>query len=239
MPEKARCSELHTNHRHKMMLRFAKDMSLDNFREHEIMEMLLYFCYARCDTNEIGHRLVNTFGSVEKTLYAKQEDLEKSGIIGENPAGKLKFISMLFDHLTYGSIMLSNDEKLDRDRLKKFALDSLGNQEKPMVLLFCTDQTGRLCRKCLLGVGDFDDIMKDGAAVIRRELVNSGTSSFYLAHNHPGRGAEPSRRDVFITKDLAVELAKFGYTLKDHFIVSSSYVTSLRESGYIANEFIG
>ena len=54
---------IHQGHRARLKERFLSE-GLDNFKEHEVMELLLYNCVPRYDVNELSHRLVDHFGFV-------------------------------------------------------------------------------------------------------------------------------------------------------------------------------
>lgn len=62
-------ANLHKGHRRRML-----DMLLlsrgEYMYEHQILEMLLYYCYARTDTNALAHKLLDEYGNIEP--YWKQ-----------------------------------------------------------------------------------------------------------------------------------------------------------------------
>ena len=74
---------IHTGHRQRLKERFRKD-GLDNFDELYVLELLLFYCIPRADTNPLAHRLLNEFGSLTAVLNATVEELEKIDGIGEN-----------------------------------------------------------------------------------------------------------------------------------------------------------
>ena len=58
----------------------------DCFHDHELLELLLTYAIVRRDTNGSAHRLLDTFGSLEKVLEANPYDLKKVEGIGEYSA---------------------------------------------------------------------------------------------------------------------------------------------------------
>ena len=48
---------LHDGHRKRMKDRFLVT-GLEGMSEHEILEMLLFYCIPRSNTNDIAHRLI-------------------------------------------------------------------------------------------------------------------------------------------------------------------------------------
>lgn len=86
-------SALHHGHRARMRERLSKVKNFETFADHEIVEILLYSCYRRINTNEIAHRLVLHFGSLIDVFLATEQELIDSKIIGANPAAKLHTIT--------------------------------------------------------------------------------------------------------------------------------------------------
>ena len=83
---------VHDGHRQRLKERFCKE-GLDNFDEHQVLELLLFYCIPRMDTNPIAHALLNRFGRLAQVLEAPVEELEKVPGIGHNAA---VFLSLIF-----------------------------------------------------------------------------------------------------------------------------------------------
>lgn len=81
---------LHKNHRGRMRKRFFMN-GVRGMSEHEIMEMLLFFCTNGVDTNETAHRLIERFGSISGVLDADYEQLLEVRGVGEKSASFIKF----------------------------------------------------------------------------------------------------------------------------------------------------
>ncbi|MDD2433417.1 MAG: hypothetical protein PHX01_07000, partial [Clostridia bacterium] len=54
---------LHQGHRQRMRTRYIKE-GLDAFADHQVLEMLLFYCIPRRDTNELAHKMIREFGSL-------------------------------------------------------------------------------------------------------------------------------------------------------------------------------
>ena len=67
----------HEGHREKLRRRFINDNGFDNFADHQILELLLFYANPRSDTNPIAHDLLDTFGSLKGVLEARPEMLMK------------------------------------------------------------------------------------------------------------------------------------------------------------------
>ena len=83
---------IHDGHRQRMRERFQKT-GLENFDKHEVLEILLYNCIPRANTNELAHRLIDRFKTVGRVLQASQEELMSVKGVGENTAHYLSLLN--------------------------------------------------------------------------------------------------------------------------------------------------
>ena len=60
---------IHDGHRDRLRRRFA-DFGLDAFTDVQALELLLFYAKPRQDTNELAHRLLQRFGSLEDVFNA-------------------------------------------------------------------------------------------------------------------------------------------------------------------------
>ena len=67
---------MHDGHRERLKNRFRQE-GLDNFDELYVLELLLFYCIPRKDTNPLAHRLLEHFGSLTGVLDASPQELEK------------------------------------------------------------------------------------------------------------------------------------------------------------------
>ena len=65
---------IHEGHRKRIKDRFFK-YGIDSFEPHQILELMLFYCIPRKDTNEIAHRLIKQFGSFNRVLDAPVYEL--------------------------------------------------------------------------------------------------------------------------------------------------------------------
>ena len=83
---------IHDGHRQRLKERFSRE-GLDNFDELQVLELLLFYCIPRVDTNPLAHRLLEHFGSLSQVLEATQPELEKVPGMGANAAVFLNLIT--------------------------------------------------------------------------------------------------------------------------------------------------
>ena len=77
---------IHAGHREKMRDRFIREKGFENFEDHQILELLLFYANARGDTNPLAHLLLDEFGSLKGVLEARPEQLMAVKGIGKQQA---------------------------------------------------------------------------------------------------------------------------------------------------------
>ena len=85
---------VHAGHREKLKQRFIEE-GLGAFEDHQILEMLLFYTIPRRDTNEIAHRLINKFGTLEAIFDSSPEQLMEIGKVTKSTAVLLTMIPEL------------------------------------------------------------------------------------------------------------------------------------------------
>ena len=73
---------IHAGHREKLRERFIHDKGFENFEDHQILELLLFYANTRSDTNPLAHELLDHFGSLKGVLEARPEQLMQVKGIG-------------------------------------------------------------------------------------------------------------------------------------------------------------
>lgn len=72
---------IHGGHRDRMRSRYLQE-GPDGFADHELLEMLLYGCIPRGDTNPVAHLLLKEFGSLSNLLRAMHMKLQRQRALG-------------------------------------------------------------------------------------------------------------------------------------------------------------
>ena len=223
---------IHDGHREKMRRRFLSG-GLEQFADHEALELLLYYAIPRRDTNPIAHALMERYGSLSAVLAAPVEDLKKVEGVGESAAILLKLAPQLYRKAKMSDAeqetTLSSVERVGAYLLVRFA-----GEKNEVVYQLCLDRKGKLlvCKK--LGEGGVTSADLDIRRLVENALL-TGASAVVLAHNHPSGVALPSRDDYAATDRAKTALAVVGVALTDHIIVADGDFVSMADSGYIAD----
>ena len=210
-------SNLHDKHRMRMRARL-RELGLDSFSDHEVLELLLFHAVPRVNTNEIAHRLLNRFDTLSGVFDASYEDLLSVDGIGENSA---TLISLMLPLMRRYSI----DRETPR---RKFAsLDEIGaflvnrflgiSSERVELLTF--DAGDRYMKSFVLNEGSASssEINTEKLAEI---VFGSGAVKFVLAHNHPNGTLEPSIDDLNSTFRIYNAFRCFNISLVEHFVIA-------------------
>lgn len=219
---------IHKDHRQRVKNRFTKE-GLENFDDLHILEMMLFYCVPRRDTNELAHNLLSRFGSLPNVMDATKDQLLKVEGIGEGIAVFIRFLSEL--------------ERTCKDRrnqdvqvinsymdIKRCMQSKLEGRRNEYVYMLCMDS-----KRKILCIEKIAEGSVNTANVPMRRIVEVALGvnavSVVLAHNHPGGVAVPSPGDIKTTEFVAEALKMVDVELADHVIVADEDFVSMHQSG--------
>ena len=222
---------IHDGHREKMRRRFLSG-GLEQFADHEALELLLYYAIPRRDTNPIAHALIDRYGSLSAVLAAPVEDLQKVEGIGESAAILLKLVPRLCAKARLADADRQELILNTASRARAYLLERFYGEQNEVIYQLCLDRKGKLlaCKK--LGEGSIASAALDVRKLVENAILHSA-SSVVLAHNHPSGIASPSHEDYAATDRARNALETIGVALADHIIVADGDFVSLAESGYL------
>ena len=225
---------IHDGHRQRVKDRFCKE-GLDHFEEHQVLELLLFYCIPRADTNPLAHRLLDHFGSLAKVLEAPVEELENVPGIGHNAA---VFLSLVMATGRYYQINNASHNVVltTMEACGKYLLPLFYGRRNEMVYLLCLDAKCKVLSCKMLGEGSVNSAGVPIRRIVETALAANATSVI-LAHNHPSGLALPSDADIQTTRRVAVALDAVEIMLLDHIVVADDDYISMTQSGcYRADE---
>lgn len=230
---------VHSGHRERVRQRYIEE-GLDGFQEHEVLEMLLFYCLSRKDTNALAHSLLDEFGSISAVMSATPAQLAEVPGIGSSAALFLNFISDFNRYVQVRKKECECNALVSLDECGAYLSPKFLNCRNEIVYMLCLDSKCKILGCKLLGEGS----VNSAAVPIRRIVevaLNMNASTVVLAHNHPSGIALPSTDDVQTTRVLANALQAVDVLLADHIIYSDDDFTSMRQSNYFAGEdvFLG
>ena len=225
MPNK---ENLHGGHRQRLKTRFLEE-GLEHFGDHQVLELLLFYCIPRQDTNPIAHALLDHFGSLSQVMEAPPSELQKIPGMGEASAA---FLSLINSFTRYYQVNRASSLVIlnTLEQCGSYLMPFFYGRRNETVYLLCLDAKCKvLCCK-EVGEGSVNSASVPIRRIVEMALGANATSAI-LAHNHPSGLAFPSDEDQLTTRQLAIALAAVDITLVDHMIIADDEFVSLRQSG--------
>lgn len=219
-------------HRERIREKYLKN-GINSFQEYEILELLLTYAIPRKDTKDLAKNLLKKFGSIEKVITAKKEELEEVEGLGKASISFLKLMGEL-PHIFYENSLRNTDiitikskenllkflrSKIAFEKIEKFYVLYLSNSNE--LIAYDEKSYGTLDKSAVYPREIYKDVLKyDAKAII-------------LAHNHPSGSVKPSKSDMDITKEISNGLKNFDALLLEHIIITENSYFSFLEEGLI------
>ena len=214
----------HEGHRNRMKKRFLRH-GLSNFDDHNVLELLLFYAVPRQDTNELAHRLLEAFGSLDRVFEALPEELMRVSGVGENTAALIRLVPEVTKRCL---IVRESSESVlaDRESAGRYLVPRFLNQRTEIVLLLCLDAKMRVldCRQ--IGSGGLDSASFSIRDIVQLCILRNARYAV-LAHNHINGVAIASSEDIYATREVKRALDLVGVKLLEHFIVTGRDFSAL------------
>lgn len=220
-------NNIHQGHRRRMLEK-AKS-NADQFSDHELLEILLFYAIPRQDTNALAHRLLRIFGSLKNVCSASVEELCAIDGVGERTAIMLCVMGKTLDRIKQNSskpIALCNYEQV-----KKHLINEYHGVKSETCKFFLLDQKFKRIA-CL----NYGDMYKFKVSVDVNELVSATTvlkpTYVIMTHNHVSEDCSPSQQDKITTRKVNFICSVHGVNLIDHVIIrQDGQMYSFRQNG--------
>ena len=221
---------VHEGHRERLKKRYL-EQGLEGFNEVQMLELLLFYAIPRRDTNELAHRLLEHFGSLEAVFDASVRQLTAVEGIGQNAAILISLMAAI--QKRRGTISVQ-DMKWIRTTSDagKYLIPRLKYEKTEKVIMVCLDSYGKIISTVELGSGVVNEVDLNVRLIVETALKYRA-SSVILAHNHPDGIALPSYDDELATRKILSALKLVDITLKDHIIVAGEDFLSFADSDYL------
>lgn len=220
---------VHDGHRERMKHRFSEH-GLENFDDHNVLELLLFYALPRSDVNPLAHALLDRFGSLSAVFDAPAEELVKVPGIGDSAALLIKLIPQVSRR--YLMSRSSFDDILDSPKKAgRYLLPRFYAERDEIVYVICLDAKCMVLCCRLLFRGSVNSANVSIRKIVETALTYNATSVI-LAHNHTSGIAIPSLEDQATTRRIEAALKAVDITLADHIIVADDDFVSLADSGF-------
>ncbi len=218
-------NNIHSGHRERIRQDFLQHGFDHNTSPHKILELLLFYCVSRVDTNPIAHEMIAKYGTVANVLDAPIDELASFKGMSERAATLLKMIMPIARRYLY-------DKAAEQptfngiNQIGEYIFRHYIGLKTEKIGVMCLDTKGKLLDFCFFGDGDLSSVgvsLRDLAKI----TLQNGATAAVLCHNHPDGLAIPSNSDIELTKQVAETLSKIGVQLIDHIIVGDSDFVSM------------
>lgn len=217
-------------HRQRLRERFLRAEN-DAVADYELLEIILFAAKPRGDVKPLAKRLLKTFGTFEKVIYAEEKALREVYEVGDSAIAALKSVRVSAQRLlrqtvedkpviqTWSALMDYCRLKIGRRPIEEFHVLFLNHK---LVLIA-------------------DEIMQRGtvnhASVYPREIIKRGlelsASALILLHNHPSGDPTPSTSDIDITKKIVDAAKAVNMVIHDHVIITEHGNYSFKSFGLL------
>ena len=222
--------KLHEGHRKRVRDRYLSE-GLDAFEDHQVLELLLYYCIPRRDTNELAHRMIKQFGSLAGLFEAKPKDISEKCGVSENTAILVSLIPSLARR--YNTVKLGDRPLLNTSsKAGEYAVSLFAGRTYEVFYAICLNSQNRVNYAALVQEGTLTEAPVYPRLVVEAVLCHKA-SSVILAHNHPGGSMQPSRADIEVTGRISRALEPISVKVVDHIIVAGGRYFSFKENGLL------
>jgi DNA repair protein RadC len=221
----------HKGHRQRMKKRFLTH-GLENFDDHNVLELLLFYALPQGDINPTAHALINKFGKLSAVFDAPLEELMQVSGVGESAATLIKLLPQVSRRYQISRSISEEDIYLtDSKKAGRFIVPYFYGECEEAVYMVCMDAKCKVISCKLLFKGEVNSANVSVRKIVENALANKATN-IILAHNHPSGVALPSKEDEVTTERIAEALKAVDITLADHIVVAEDDFVSMSDNGF-------
>lgn len=224
---------IHSGHRERIREQY-RTQGAEAFLDHQFLELLLTYAIPRKDTNELAHRLLARFGSLEGVVTAEIPQLMQVEGVGEGAAVFLRMQGDLFRRLRLkrlsdarGAIRLASPVDA-----AQYAVSQLSLHTYETVLAVCLNAKKAVQSCERLQGGSLAEAQIYPRNIAEIALLRRA-HGILLIHNHPSGDPLPSRADEETTVSVRAALESIGVQLFDHLVVGGEYAYSFSTGAVI------
>lgn len=214
----------HSGHRSRMRKRFLTS-DTNNFYEHELLELLLFYVRPVINTNGLAHNLIERFGNLVSVTGADRKMLESADGIGSEAALFLRLIDEL--SLDYLSHSHTDIPIRSADELEAYFRDYFSLSDAEICCILCSG-------KADIPVSIPTKELLSGTVTPRRLteiMLTNHTNRIAIGINHPHGYPVPSSEDYAVTQIFARLAPQISVELADSVIHGSGRCFSMRKNG--------
>jgi len=223
-------ANIHKGHRNRMKQRYMEE-GLDNFSDHEIIELLLFYSIPQHDTNALAHRMIKEFGTLHDLLEADPRDIERRCNVSLNTAILISLVAPLsrrYLKQKWGERPIVNSSTVAGN----YAVSLFAGRIYECFYVICLNSQNRVNYSALVHEGTINEAPVYPRLVVETALRHKA-NSIILAHNHPGGSLKASNADIDVTRKICQAMKPISINVVDHIIVAGDRYLSFAEQGLL------
>lgn len=222
---------IHEGHRKRVKDRYINE-GLDGFSDHEIIELILFYCIPQRDTNELAHKMINEFGNLHNLLEADPRDVHRRCNVNLNIAILVSLmvpLSRRYSKQKWGVKPVLNSSTIAGN----YATSLFSGRGYECFYVICLDSQNHVNHAALVHEGTINEAPVYPRVIVETALRHKA-NSVILAHNHPGGSLKASNADIDVTRKIIQAMKPISIGVVDHIIVAGNQYVSLAEQGIMS-----
>lgn len=215
----------HEGHRERII----QKIDSDTLCEHEYLEILLFNAFKRCNTNDLAHRLLAEFGSIQGVFGATVEQLCRVKGIGKSAAAYLCVIGKFYNRY-YAVNGKCFPDQFEATEFLPFVKREYSELTSEVMDFYFLDNEGNIFKRKRFADGRNGEVEMEPSE-LTRIIVENEPAGLVLVHNHPEGKARPSEADVAVTKSCQFICSCNNIMFCDHLIYAPEGIYSCYLSG--------
>ena len=214
---------VHEGHRQRICTRLSS--GIDSLQDHELLEILLFSCIPRRNTNETAHYLIDACDGFDAVFHTDPKQLATVLGVGPQSALFLRIIGAVIDRIIASRQLERVNETFSLGSFRDIVQRRLATLPYEVYDIYGIDEQERMLFTIRIVAGRKTD-MKLLANMMTDFLTKFHPFYVALAHNHPNAPCMPTQKDHEFTK-MVYMLCQFNRIgLLDYMIVGNDTVYS-------------
>ena len=220
---------MHEGHRERLREKLAANE--DSLTDIQTLELVLFNCISRKDTNPVAHNLLDSFCDLPGVFSATPRLLCAVTGVGPRTAEYIHLMGLLLKRVNASRII--RKRLYNYAEVSEFVCSRLKDADEEKLEVYLTDKDGVLLCVKSVSAARKDSVAIDSQSLnyILSELKPRG---MIIAHNHPSGIAEPSGGDDAALLEMAQICRMQGVRLCDSVICAKGELYSYYYSGRLA-----
>lgn len=227
-------NNIHTGHRQRMKERYVYN-GLESFADHEVLELLLFYCIPMRDTNALAHRMLKEFGTLHTLFDTNPQEIARRCKTSLSTAVLISMIPALYKRYSATKWAKRTDLSTSK-KAGEYAISLFAGETNECFFMICMDSQSRLLHTVLVSRGTVDETQIYPRQIVELALQYNA-ASVILVHNHPGTSLTPSKQDIAATRKIIETLGPIDINVIDHIIVAGVCYYSFSEKRLLNLEY--